>query len=199
MTRANRSRAVAALVAVLVLGAGALALLAVRRPAPAASVDTLQSGTGEAINAPDFSFTLYQGQQDLGFSEGRFSQLFGQGRPVVLNFWAGLCPPCRAEMPAFERMYQEHREQLVLFGLDVGPYTGLGSQEDGIALMREMGITYPVGFSAQASVVREYEILGMPTTVFLSPQGRVVAKHTGLLTENQLREQVQALIAQSRR
>lgn len=199
MTSADRRRAVAALVVVLLLGAGALVLLATRRPAPAAPVPADQTGAAQAMAAPDFSFTLYQGEDDLGFSQGRFSQLFTQGRPVVLNFWAGLCPPCRAEMPAFERVHQQHGDQLVLFGLDVGPYTGLGTQEDGIALMREMGITYPVGFSPEASVVREYKVLGMPTTIFLGPQGQIVAKHTGLLTEEQLRQQVQKLIAQSRR
>lgn len=199
MTAAMHRRAVATVIGGLVLGAGILVLLATRSSEPVTPPAAGQSGAPQAIAAPDFSFTLYQGEDELGFSEGRFSHLFGQGKPVVLNFWAGLCPPCRAEMPAFEKIYQEHRGRFILFGLDVGPYTGLGSQEDGIALMKEMGVTYPTGFSPESSVVREYEILGMPTTVFLTADGRVVAKHTGLLIEEQLREQVRALIAQSKR
>lgn len=200
MTSAMHRRAVATVIGGLVLGAGILVLLlATRSSEPVTPPAADQSGAPQAIAAPDFSFTLYQGEDEPGFSEGRFSHLFGQGKPVVLNFWAGLCPPCRAEMPAFEKIYQEHRGRFILFGLDVGPYTGLGSQEDGIALMKEMGVTYPVGFSPESSVVREYEILGMPTTVFLTADGRVVAKHTGLLIEEQLREQVRALITQSKR
>ena len=48
--------------------------------------------------APDFSFTLYQGESRLGAEILDLSDL--QGRPTVLNFWAGLCPPCRAELPS---------------------------------------------------------------------------------------------------
>lgn len=142
---------------------------------------------------------LYQGEEVIGFTEGSFSQLFGRGKPVVLNFWAGLCPPCRAEMPAFERVWRQHQGEFILFGLDVGPYTGLGSREDGMALMRELAVTYPSGSTEDGGVVRDYQIMGMPTTVFLAPDGRIVSQHTGLLTEDQLRQQVAELIALGRR
>ena len=66
------------------------------------------TGTDTAISketVPDFSFTLYRGESKLGAETLRLSEL--RGRPVVLNFWAGLCPPCRAEMPDFQRFYEE--------------------------------------------------------------------------------------------
>ena len=54
-----------------------------------------------------------------------------RGRPIVLNFWAGLCPPCRAEMPNLQAFYEKFGDQVTLLGLDVGPFTGLGSNQNG--------------------------------------------------------------------
>ena len=63
-------------------------------------------------NPNDFAFTLYQGQEELGAESLNFSDL--QGKPVVLNFWAGLCPPCRAEMPEFQEFYEDYNDRVVL-------------------------------------------------------------------------------------
>src|SRR5690554_2963017 len=60
---------------------------------------------------PDFRIVVQQGEERIGTGEIPFSSVTGQGKPVVLNFWAGLCPPCRAEMPAFQRMHDELGEQ----------------------------------------------------------------------------------------
>jgi thiol-disulfide isomerase/thioredoxin len=133
----------------------------------------------------------------LGGEEVQFSDLLGQGRPVVLNLWAGLCPPCRLEMPDFEAVNEQLGDQVLFIGLDVGPFTNLGTQEDGQALVRELGITYPIGTTSDADVVKDYELIGMPTTYFISPTGEVVQQWTGLLTEDKLVELVEELIQAS--
>ncbi|MDA1129552.1 MAG: redoxin domain-containing protein, partial [Chloroflexi bacterium] len=71
-------------------------------------------GVGEA--APDFEFSMYQGVSEVGFSEGNLSSI--QGQPMVLNFWAGLCPPCRAEMPQFQAFYEGFGDEFLLLGID---------------------------------------------------------------------------------
>ncbi|MSP77979.1 MAG: TlpA family protein disulfide reductase [Dehalococcoidia bacterium] len=54
-----------------------------------------------------------------------------RGRLVVLNVYAGNCPPCREEMPDLEAAYQQYRDRVVLIGVDIGSFTGLGMREEG--------------------------------------------------------------------
>jgi thiol-disulfide isomerase/thioredoxin len=147
--------------------------------------------------APDFEITVYQGADVLGGEKVRFSDLLAQGQPVVLNFWAGLCPPCRAEMPDLQEVYDEYQGRVLLFGLDVGPFVGLGSREDGRALLEELKVTYPAGTTSDPNVVREYQILGMPTTLFIKPNGEVIRNWAGLLNKQKMEELVEELLAAS--
>lgn len=151
-----------------------------------------------ANNLPaDFAVTIYQGE---GFQVGEeilLSDLMADGRPLVLNFWAGLCPPCRVEMPDLQAVSDAYQGDVLLFGLDVGPFIGLGSNEDGRNLLNELAITYPAGTTNNANVVRDYSILGMPTTYFITPDGQVHETWTGLLTEEKLTELVDDLVAAS--
>lgn len=154
------------------------------------------SRAGSAIPA-DFQIAVYHGNSVVGGEEVRFSELLGQGKPVVLNLWAGLCPPCRLEMPDLQAVSEEFSDEIVLFGLDVGPFTNLGTSEDGQRLIHELGVSYPVGTTFDADVVRAYELIGMPTTYFITPDGEIIRQCTGLLTEDKLAELVQELLEAS--
>jgi thiol-disulfide isomerase/thioredoxin len=145
----------------------------------------------------DFELTAYQGADALGGERLNLSGVLAQGKPVVLNFWAGLCPPCRLEIPDLQAVNDEFGDRIVLFGLDVGPFTALGSREEGQALLEELGVTYPAGTTFEAQVVREYQITGMPSTFFIAPDGEVVRKWTGLLTEPKMAELVEELLTAS--
>ena len=163
----------------------------------AACNTTGQPAAAPTPAVPDFQITVYQGEDVLGGEEVQFSALLAQGKPVVLNFWAGLCPPCRLEMPDLQAVHEAYQDRVLLFGLDVGPFTGLGSRDDGRALVQELGVTYPVGTTFESDVVRNYEVLGMPTTYFITPQGEIVETWTGLLTEDKLTELIEALLVAS--
>ncbi len=65
--------------------------------------DDSSSSSGDP--APNFSITMFQGQDVVGGQEINFHDLIGE-RPIVLNFWAGLCPPCRAEMPDLQEFHE---------------------------------------------------------------------------------------------
>lgn len=150
------------------------------------------SGSG---GPEDFSIVYYQGEGVIGGNQVNFSSLLGKGKPVVLNFWAGACPPCRAEMPALQRIYEENAGAFTLIGVDIGPFVNLGSQDDARRLLQELGVTYPTAYATNADPVRSNRIQAMPTTLFYDGSGQRVSKHTGFITEDQFRAAVAALIA----
>ena len=142
-----------------------------------------------------FEIVAYQGQEQLGGERLDFAQLLRRGSPVVLNLWAGLCPPCRAEMPWFENVYQRHRDEVLFVGVDVGPFTGLGSHDDGRRLLEELGVTYPAAYAVDETPVVRW-VVSMPTTVFFSRDGREVRTHSGLMSEEQIEAAVRELIGE---
>lgn len=171
---------------------------------PSGVVSSNASGTGSVSlqeisdNLPfDFEIDVYQREDILGGRNVMFSEILAQGKPVVLNAWAGLCPPCRAEMPELQAVFEEFQDHMILFGLDLGPFTGLGNREDAISLIEEIGVTYPAGNTTQAQVVPKYKILGMPSTFFIKPNGEILRNWTGAINASKLRELVAELIAAS--
>lgn len=149
------------------------------------------------VEVKSFGLVPYQGETVLGTSETTFTRVFDQAKPVVLNFWAGQCPPCRAEMPAFQRVADEFDGKVQFVGVDVGFFTGLGSHADARQLLAELGIRYPAAYATDATAVRAYNVRSMPTTVFFDRQGRIVEQVAGLVLESQLRNLVTRLASGS--
>lgn len=154
-----------------------------------------QSGGSTAAGGQSgVTLVAYQGTETIGGRKVDLGAVLGNGKPVVLNFFAGLCPPCRAEMPGFEQVWQRHQDQFILLGADIGPFLDLGSHEDAKRLLADLDITYPAAY-VEENVVSRFRIAGMPTTILYDAQGNEVGRHTGLMTEDQLEAAVQALIA----
>lgn len=143
----------------------------------------------------DFAISVYQGESVLGGTDVQFSEVLAPGKPVVLNMWAGLCPSCRAEMLDLQTVYEDVGDDIVFFGLDIGPFTGLGNREDALALIGEIGVTFPVGSTERAEVVSAYRVLVMPSTYFIRPDGSIFESWSGPLGASGLREKVAALLA----
>jgi thiol-disulfide isomerase/thioredoxin len=135
-------------------------------------------GVGSAQNAPDFTLSLFS--EFEGSSELRLEDL--AGRPVLVNVWASWCGPCRAEMPAIERVWQRHRNR----GLVVVGVTIQDREEDAKAFMAEVGVTYPVGLDADGSISRAYSIQGVPSTYFITDTGDLARAWVGVITEDRL-------------
>jgi thiol-disulfide isomerase/thioredoxin len=190
------------LIGIAAVAVFALAACTAPGPPAASSTTAEESSSAEESAASiegaelplDFQISVYQGQDVLGGEEVDFSGVVADGKPVVLNFWAGLCPPCRLEMPDLQEVHEEFGDQIVLVGIDVGTFTGLGDEQEGRALLQEVGVTYPTGTTANAEVMRAYEVIGMPTTLFITPNGKIVERWTGLLTKDKMEELVLELI-----
>jgi thiol-disulfide isomerase/thioredoxin len=153
------------------------------------------AATNEADASDSFRVVAYQGQALLGGEEIAFNSLLGTGTPVVLNFWAAQCPPCRAEMPWFENVARQFEGEVLLIGIDVGPFIQLGTNEQGARLLEELGITYPAVYAVDDRPLRQFQVLGMPMTVFFDGAGEVVGRHIGIMTEQQMEDEFRALAA----
>ena len=180
-------------VAILAAVAGFLLLAGVAACSnPVSDLEPGASGeTSEKV--ADFEISLYQGEEALGTDVLSLSGL--EGRPVVLNYWAGLCPPCRAEMPEFQEFGDEYEGRVVLVGVDMGQFLGLGSKEDARKLLAELGVSYPAGFTDDSGVVESHRVLGLPTTVFINADGTLHRKWDGVLNKAKLSELADEMLA----
>lgn len=114
------------------------------------------------------------------------------GKPVVVNFWYPSCPPCALEMPHFKRTYEKHRDDGVEFiGVQL---VGLDSVADGQKFVDDLDLQYSVGPDAKGEIVRSYNVVTFPTTVFLDRDHKIVRTWAGALTEEKLEELVAQLL-----
>jgi thiol-disulfide isomerase/thioredoxin len=148
----------------------------------------------DVAEASDFEFEVYQGEDIIGGPTANFKEVLAIGKPTVLNFWAGNCPPCRAEMPDIQRNYEAFQDEVTFLGLDVGVYTGLGSRRSGLALIDELNITYPAGEPPTRRPVNNYNVQAMPTTVFFDANGEVFRRWEGLISGQQLNAILQEMV-----
>lgn len=107
-----------------------------------------------------------------------------KGKTVFLNFWATWCPPCRAEMPDIQKMYEDYGNNsgdLIVLGI-ASPNIGNESDADGIAnFLKQNSYTYPVVMDEGASIATKYGIRAYPTTFMINTEGKVFGYVTGAL------------------
>jgi cytochrome c biogenesis protein CcmG, thiol:disulfide interchange protein DsbE len=176
--------------AVLVLGVALIVLLALT------SFALLPRGGSEA--GPD-SFTVgghpLFGQPapeiDLATFDGERMTLSSlRGRPVLVNFWATWCSPCRAEFPLMVQAYAEHADEgLVILGILSDDLV-----ENGRRFAADQGATWPMLYDADDEAWTAYMGLGKPTSFFIDPDGIVRAFSLGPFSEEGLERQLATIL-----
>lgn len=164
--------------------------------APDRSIDDALAHA-EAIEAPHFELeVLARGDVpralrpvvDRAAADGRIALTELRGTPLVLNFWASWCEPCRTEAPVLERGWRAAGRHGVLYlGLDIRDVRG-----DAREFLNEFSISYPNVRESDDATARRYGATGIPETFFISARGRVVGHVIGELSSDQLRAGVTA-------
>ncbi len=147
-------------------------------------VDNKGAGLEEGARAPDFARAYPDG------SRATLADLRGQ--PVVVNFWATWCAPCRAEMPELVDAYEQYKDQgLVVIGVNEQE-----AEDKALEFMDEFGITFPVVLDSRGDLASLYTARGLPTTYFIDRDGNIAEQWQGILTADLLAERLAPLLEQ---
>lgn len=108
--------------------------------------------------------------------DGRVDLTELRGRPVVVNFWASWCDPCRREAPLLQRVWQAERGRVLVLGVNQDDRLG-----DARGFMRRFAVTYPSVRESGDATARRWGVGGFPATFFIAADGHAVAQTIGQL------------------
>jgi cytochrome c biogenesis protein CcmG, thiol:disulfide interchange protein DsbE len=137
--------------------------------------------------APDFTLN------DIDGDAVALSSLRGQ--PVVLNFWASWCPPCKAEMPALQAVSLAYEGQAVVLAVNAA---NQDLSANALAFLSQNSLTFPVLFDRDGTAQRLYSVQSLPTTFFIDAVGKIRDLVVGgPMTEAGLRSRIDALLEET--
>ena len=168
----------------LIVGA---AWILLSRVPPGASTQGKIPAPRQDFLAPDFELTSSTGETV------RLSDL--RGKPLIVNFWASWCEPCRYEMPAMQRVYQEYSSQeLEILAVNS---TSQDTLKDALDFAAQQGLTFPILLDQQGDVSSTYRVQALPSTFFVRPDGVIQEVVVGgPMSEALLRTRVERLLSE---
>lgn len=131
----------------------------------------------------DYDFEL----EDLNGNKVALSDF--KGKKVFLNFWATWCPPCKAEMPDIEKLYQETKNtELVILAINVGE-----DKKTVQDFIKDKGYNFPVLLDVKGEISQMYQVTGIPTSYFIDTEGYLDDGATGAISLESMKEFVNNL------
>lgn len=132
--------------------------------------------------APSFALALLDGKS--------FQFHDYKGKPVLINFFASWCLPCREEMPVLEKIVREYQSKGVVFlGIAVDD-----TEDKMKEFIKRYDVTFPVGLDKTAEIQKAFGLYGIPTTYFIDKRGVISYFHSGVVTEELLQHELDKLL-----
>ena len=181
----KRRRRILVFCVVSLINVGLLALILTQllTPAPNAGSDPLVGHP-----APNFALAMLS----PGTGKSALSLSNFKGKPVVLNFWASWCQPCKEELPLLENAWkqiQAQKKDIVFLGIDFQE-----SNSDATSFLQHYGVTYLAAVDANGSVANKYGVTSLPQTIFINRNGTVTSRVPQELTAQELSKNLQLVI-----
>jgi cytochrome c biogenesis protein CcmG/thiol:disulfide interchange protein DsbE len=114
------------------------------------------------------------------------------GQPMIINFWASWCGPCRDEAPVLERTHRRHGSEVLVLGVN----TQDRNRDNARAFLSEYNLTFPNGIDENSRIGINYGIFGLPETFFVAADGTLLYKHAGAVTQAVIDEQLERMLPQ---
>jgi len=131
-------------------------------------------GKGDSDNESDkpaakgFSLETVDGSKKVSLDDFK-------GKPVVVNFWAAWCGPCKEELPLFQRMWNKYEDKDIAFiGIDV-----MDDRSNAAEFIKNTGITYTNLYDQPGEVSSKYMVVALPATFFIDKDGKIAVKNYG--------------------
>ena len=142
---------------------------------------------GDKDTAPDFTVLDGNGK------EVKLSDFFGT--PLVVNFWATWCGPCKNELPDFDTMAKEYQDQVefIMVNMTDGYAETVSSVT---AFLATNGYSFPVYFDTKAEAAMAYNANALPTTYFIDADGTIASYHLGMISADTLRQRIEGLLSE---
>jgi thiol-disulfide isomerase/thioredoxin len=141
------------------------------------STQNISSQESKKTPAPDF--TVF----DTNGNKVKLSDF--KGKPVVLNFWASWCPPCKGEMPHFNKIYKTEKNDVVFMMIDLVDGQR-ETQEKAQTYVKSQGFDFPIYFDSEQQAASAYGISSIPDTLFIDSDGNIVNAYQGAIDEGTL-------------
>ena len=182
ITKRQRHTIVGAALALLIF---AVVIVSVAGDDDGAQDASTQAG-GIAVESelPPQRFELFDGA-NVAFDEF-------EGTPLVINFWASWCPACVGELPEFQAVHEQRSDEVRFLGI-----ANADIRQAAIRLADEVGLTYSLADDPDGELFREFDLIAMPSTLFVSPDGQILEVFAGQLNESALNDRVDKLVAAS--
>lgn len=152
--------------------------------APDDSKSSLPESSENLQTAPDFEVI------DVNGNTVHLKDYFG--KPIILNFWATWCGPCKTEMPAFDSLYDEYKDDITFMMVNLTD--GYQDTVDKVnSFIADNGYTFPVYYDTKYSAAYTYGVNSVPLSIFINEKGEIADYHLGAMSQGSLKNYIEKI------